>query len=68
MGEVIQLSRYRARHQPPALVADEPAVEASSVATACRAMAAGFRQMRIASLMLAEAAADLRDLVHDDPM
>jgi hypothetical protein len=59
MGDVVSLDAYRARRT-------EAVAAVPSVAEACRGLAAGFSQMRAASVMLAEATAELRDLARED--
>ncbi len=62
MGDVVVLDAYRRRPLEREM-APHPDPNA---AEACRGLAAGFRQMRAASLMLAEATAELRALVRDE--
>jgi hypothetical protein len=62
MGDVVSFDACRAWRAERRAVAAAP----PSLAEACRGLAAGLSQMRAASLMLAAATAELRDLARDE--
>lgn len=67
MGDVVSLDAYRARRAGTAVAVPKGGIAAApSLAEACRGLAAGFSQMRAASVMLAEATAELRDMARED--
>jgi hypothetical protein len=69
MGDIVCMQSYRASHRSEietVLAATGNPAPAGSVALARRGMASGLRQMRTASLLLAKASAELRDLARWD--
>jgi hypothetical protein len=71
MGIVVAFENYAARCVRPEhpILVDGPDLgvdHAPGLAAACRDLAEGFRQMKAASLLLAEATAELRDLIRSE--
>jgi hypothetical protein len=70
VGDIVCLQSYRSSRGADmavtVLAATGNSALAGGVARARRGMASGLRQMRMASLLLAEASAELRDLARWD--